>query len=271
MSPGKIDIKMQSPQVFTGEISVSNIGDSPLNVKVNKKRMMKNATTTLYADDGIATWINVDPAEFTLAPNEKKNIKYTITVPTNVNYYDAMGALQIVGTPTNSANNQTGSITTQVKQATAVVVPITLGFPGQIIESLSLISNNVPSVLISLMPSNLAYNVKNNGTVQAKMTNNVTVTGLFENQKIQTNGTVFPGDSYTLKTQWTPGFFDMGLYNVESNIKYGRDQQTQNLQTKNTILVSPVWIIILILLIVTIWIIRKKDIKSPLRIKIEKK
>jgi hypothetical protein len=27
----------------------------------------------------------------------------------------------------------------------------------------------------------------------------------------------------------------MGLYNVESNISYGRDQQTQNLQTKSTI------------------------------------
>jgi hypothetical protein len=121
------------------------------------------------------------------------------------------------------------------------------------------------------MSGNLEYNVKNNGTVKAQMTNNIAVKGLFENQTLKTNGTVFPGDSYTLKSQWTSGFFDMGLYNVESNISYGRDQQTQNLQTKSTIFVFPVWLIILIILILAIWVIRKKDIKSPIKIKIEKK
>jgi len=271
VSPGSIKITMQTPQVVQGTISVSNIGDSPLNVTMNTKRIMKNSTTTLYADDGIATWITVNPAQFTLAPGEQKTVNYSINIPPNVNYYDAMGAIQIVGTPPNSTNNQTGGITTQVKQAAAVLVPITLGLPGQIIQSLSLTSYKVPGILLSLMSGNLEYNVKNNGTVKAQMTNNIAVKGLFENQTLQTNGTVFPGDSYTLKSQWTSGFFDMGLYNVESNISYGRDQQTQNLQTKSTIFVFPVWLIILIMLILAIWVIRKKDIKSPIKIKIEKK
>ena len=63
----------------------------------------------------------------------------------------------------------------------------------------------------------------------------------------------------------------MGLYNVDSNINYGRDIQNQNLETKNTILVIPVWIILLILLIHAILIIDKKDIKSPVKFKIEKR
>lgn len=271
VSPGSVDIKMQSPQIFQGEISVTNIGDSTLSVKVNPKRMLKNANTTLYADDGIATWISIDPAEFNLAPGEKKSVKYSINIPTNVNYYDAMGALQIVGTPPDLPKNQTGGLTTQIKQATAVVVPVIVGYPGQILESISLVDQQVPWALLSLMPTNLEYKVKNNGTVQAKMTNKVTVKGLFENQNFTVNGTVFPGDENTLKTQWTPGFFDMGVYDVESNINYGREQQTQNLQTKNTIFVFPSWLIIVIVILLIGWQIRKRDIKSPIRIKIEKK
>lgn len=270
VSPGSIDIQMQAPQVFQGEITVSNIGDSSLSVKVNKKRMMKNASTTLFADDGIATWITVDPTEFTLAPGEKKNVKYSINIPKNINYYDAMGALEVVGTPPASQNNPTGGINTQVKQEAAVLVPIIVGFPGQIVESLSLQSQNVPWLLLSLMPGNLEYKVKNNGTVQAKMTNQITVNGLFDTQNFTVNGTVYPGDENTLKTQWTPGFFDMGLYDVESNISYGREQQTQNLQTKSTIFVFPTWLIIIIVIVLVGWQIRKKDIKSPIKIKIEK-
>jgi len=271
VSPGSINITMQKLQADQGTISVANIGNSTLTVTMNTKRIMENSTTTLYADDGIATWITVNPAQFTLAPGASKTVNYTINIPANVNYYDAMGAIQIIGTPPNSTNNQTGAITTQVRQAVAVVVPITLGLPGQIIQSLSLTSDNVPGILLSLMSGNLQYNVKNNGTVKAQMTNNITVTGLFVNQTLQTNGTVFPGDSDTLNSKWTSGFFDMGFYNVESNISYGRDQQTQNLQTKSTIFIFPIWIIILIMLILAVWVIRKKDIKSPIKIKIGRK
>jgi P pilus assembly chaperone PapD len=122
VSPGGINIQIQTPQVVQGTISVSNIGDSPLNVTMNTTRIMKNSTTTLYADDGIATWITVNPAQFTLAPGEQKTVNYSIKIPPNVNYYDAMGGILIVGTPPKSNNNQTGGITTQVKQAAAVLV-----------------------------------------------------------------------------------------------------------------------------------------------------
>jgi len=91
------------------------------------------------------------------------------------------------------------------------LVPITVGLPGQITQSLSLTSYKVPAVLLSLMSANLEYNVKNNGTVKAQMTNNIVVKGLFEDKNILTNGTVFPGDSNTLNSQWTTGFFFMGF------------------------------------------------------------
>ena len=145
-----------------------------------------------------------------------------------------------------------------------MVVPIRVGYPGPITQSLSIVNHNSTPVHLSLMPGNLVYQVKNNGTVQAKITNEVTVKGLFENQKLNsTNGTVYPGDNYVFKSQWTPGFFDVGFYTVESNIKYGREVQDQNLKSQNTVFVFPIWLILIILIIITVWIIRKKDIKSP--------
>ncbi|BDZ68626.1 hypothetical protein [Methanobacterium ferruginis] len=271
-SPGSINVQIQGTQVFTTEISVSNVGDSPLNVVISKKRMMKGGSTVLYADDGIATWITVDPEEFVLAPNEEKKVKVTINIPSEINYSDAMGALIILGNTTDSTQNTSLSGTSLLtKQVPAIMIPVIVGLPGEIIESISLTKYNVPWTLLSLMPGKLSYAVKNNGTVQATMSNHVTIKGLFENQNLTSNGTVYPGDEYTLVNEWTPGFFDMGLYSVESNINYGREQQNQNLQTKSTIFVFPIWLIIVILILLVGWQIRKKDIKSPIRIKIEKK
>lgn len=271
-SPGSINVQIQGTQVFTTEISVSNVGDSPLNVVISKKRMMKGGSTVLYADDGIATWITVDPEEFVLAPNEEKKVKVTINIPSEINYSDAMGALIILGNTTDHTQNASLSGTSLLtKQIPAIMIPVIVGLPGEIIESISLTKYNVPWTLLSLMPGKLSYAVKNNGTVQATMSNHVTIKGLFENQNLTSNGTVYPGDEYTLVNEWTPGFFDMGLYSVESNIKYGREQQNQNLQTKSTIFVFPIWLIIVILILLVGWQIRKKDIKSPIRIKIEKK
>jgi hypothetical protein len=267
ISPGSVNIQMQAPQTYQGQVSVTNIGNTPLNVTVNKKRILQDGKTTIYMDDGIATWITATPTNFTLAPGANQVVKYTINIPNNVNYYDAEGALQIVGIPSQKTSENNG-FSAHITQATALVVPIRVGYPGPITESLSMVSHNASPFLLSLMPGNLVYQVNNNGTVQAKMTNEITVKGLFENQKLNsTNGTAYPGDQFTLKSQWTPGFFDMGFYTVESNINYGRDAQDQNLTSTNTVFVFPTWLIILILIIITVWVIRKKEIKSPIEIK----
>ncbi len=270
VSPGSVNITMQGPQVYQGHVSVTNIGNSPMNITVDKKRMLEDTTNTLYMDDGIATWISVGLATFTLAPGETKSVNYTVNVPTNVNYNDAQGALLIKGIPSQNTNQKAG-FSSQVVQAPEIVVPIIVGLPGQIVQSLSMVSNHASSVLLSLMPGSLEYKVNNNGTVQANMVNNITVNGLFENRNLNTTkATVFPGDNYTIKSQWTPGFFDMGIYSINSNISYGREKQNETLTSKNTVFVFPSWIILVILVIITGWIIRKKGITSPIEIKRKK-
>ena len=268
VSPADINVKINSTQLSQEEISVVNIGDSPLNVNITKKRMMKNNAITLYADDGIATWITVDPAQFSLAPKETKKVKVSINIPANLNYTDAMGALIIKGSPVESNQNQSSSGTNlMVKQAPAVLVPVIVGLPGQIIESLGLSSHKSSLLLLNFMPGNFNYNVTNNGTVSENATTTTQINGWFSKHELKSSGTVFPGDNYYFKNTWTPDIYDFGIYTAETNITYGKYGANQTIVQKDNVFVIPVWLIILILLALTVWILRKKDIKSPIVIK----
>jgi hypothetical protein len=152
-----------------------------------------------------------------------------------------------------------------------LIVPIAVGLPGHIIESLQILEHKAPTVLLSFMPGQFEYLLNNNGTVYANMTGNIEIDGLISKHSVPIEAGVYPGDNYTYVTKWEPDFFDFGIYNAKTNMNYGRYQATQTLQTSSTLLVIPVWLIIILVIAILIWVIRKKEIKSPIKIKIEKK
>ncbi len=271
-SPTMFQYKLTDSNTGSGQLFVKNIGDDEVDVTVNKKRLLKDNIHLDFSDNGIANWITLNsPTNFTLKPGETKILSFTITAPDKFNYNDAVGALVIKGVPKplNKSNSDVPKVT--IQQAVELVIPIVVGLPGPIIESLQLLEHSAPTVLISYMPGDFTYHVKNNGTVYANMTGNIEIKGLLTDHKVPIQGGVFPEDQYYANATWEPGFSDFGLYSADTTIKYGRYQQTQTLQTHDTILVIPVWLIILIILAVVIWYIRKKEIKSPVKIKIERK
>jgi hypothetical protein len=199
-------------------------------------------------------------------------VKFTIKIPDNIDYYDAAGALLISGYPqkTKQSLQKTNLANLQVQQVPQIAVPIEVGLPGAIIESISLEEKNVPNILLTFIPGTFNYLVKNNGTVFANMTGDVELDGWFNDEHLKIDGEVYPGDQYYLMTKWTPGLENFGVYQAKNTINYGRFEQNQTLQTTDTIIVIPVWLFIIILLVLLWWGIRKKGIKSPLKIKIER-
>lgn len=272
-SPGGFHLTMTAPQTYQGTLTVENIGTNTLNVTIDKKRLQMDNVNLLFSDVGVATWISLNQTNFILTPNQKVEVPFTVNVPSSVNYYDAMGALVVRGYPlTNTTQQGNSSLSSmQVQQVPEIVVPITVGLPGAIIQSLQLVDHSTPSFLLNFMNGSFVYHVKNNGTVYANMTGDVDIKGWFSEHHLSMNGGVYPDDQYYLKTSWEPGITDFGFYDAKTTIKYGRVNQTQTLTTDDKIFVFPVWLIILIVLGVTVWIIRKKDIKSPIKIRIEKK
>ena len=259
VSPADITVKINSTQLFQEEIAVANIGDSTLNVTITKKRMMKNNAYTLYTDDGIATWITVDPAEFTLAPNETKSVKVSINIPSNLNYSDAMGALIIKGNPVETQTKNSSGTNLILKQAPAILVPVVVGLPGQIIESLKLSNHKSSLLLLNFMPGTFNYNVTNNGTVSENATATTQINGWFSKHQVNSSATVYPGDNYYFKNTWTPDIYDLGMYTAETNITYGKYGTTKTIVQKDNFFVIPVWLIILMILALTVSIIRKRE------------
>lgn len=266
-SPAEFRYDLKPGETVTGEVTVKNIGDDEVNVTVEKKRLLMDSIHIVYSDKGIANWITInDKTKFNLKPGESRKIRFTVKAPSKINYSDAMGALVIRGLPVTQ--NMTGGM--QVTQGVELVVPIRVGLPGPIIESLQLLDHKVPSVLLSFIPGEFVYELKNNGTVQANMTGTIEIKGL-TTHKIPIDGVVYPDDNYTLIERWTPGWTDIGLYKVNTKIEYGRFQKTKTIETSDVLVVIPVWLIILIIVGVIIWILRRKGVEPPITVKIERK
>ena len=272
-SPGGFQISMKAPQTYQGSLTVENIGNESLKVTIVPKRIQQDNIRILFSDVGIAKWITVNPKNFTLAPSEKKSVKFTVNIPSNLNISDAVGALVITGYPpkNNLSGRNQNLANLQIQQIPQIAVKVAVGFPGPIIESLVLENETVPALLTNFMNSSFVYQVKNNGTVYANMTGNVQLNGWFNQKNLTMDGVVYPDDHYYLMTNWEPGFLDFGLYQVNTTINYGRFEKDKTIQSTGTVFVFPVWLIILIVAILVIWTIRKKEIEVPIKIKIEKK
>lgn len=268
-TPSTFGYNLNDTRTVSGQFMLENIGNVDMNVTLLKKRLLMDNIHLEFSDDGIANWITINtPSNFILKPGEKKAVPFTINAPSQFSYNDALGAITANGVPILSEGNQPQF---GVQKVVQLVITIVAGIPGPIIESLELLEHSAPTVLLSFMPGDFMYHIRNNGTVYANMTGNIEINGLIGGQKIPLEGGVFPEDDYYLKAQWVPGFADFGIYNAKTVINYGRYRQDKTLVTTSTILVIPVWLIIILILALAVWIIRKKEIGSPIKIKIERK
>ncbi|MDD3985799.1 MAG: hypothetical protein PHY59_08010 [Methanobacterium sp.] len=243
-SPGGFQVNMGAPQIYYGVVDVENIGDDTVNFVIENKKLLTDNIHLEFSDNGIAQWISVHPNNFTLTPHSKKQVSFTVNIPSNVNYSDALGALVINGYPVKNQQNIINN-SFQVQQVPQIIVPIAVGFAGPIVESLSLIEKKIPSFLVTFMPGKFIYHAQNNGTVYANMTGNIKLNGWFNTDKINISGGVYPDDKYYLIGIWTPGLLDFGLYHTETTINYGRYNQSQTIISQDNIFVFPIWLIIL--------------------------
>ncbi len=263
---------LKPSQTVNGQLTITNTKNTPFNVSISKKKLLFDSNHLIYSDEGIAQWITVNPTNFILNPGESKSIKFNVSAPSKINYSDAVGALIIMKTPiVTQIQKKESNSNFNIQLATEIVVPIVVGLPGQIVESLQLTEHKAPIILLGLLPGDFIYKLKNNGTVYANMTGNMEIKGITGSENVQFDGGVYPEDEIVLTKQWTPGLADLGLYNVKTTINYGRFQQDKIIETNDTILVIPVWLIIILLLTISIWIIRKKDGNIPIKIEFKRK
>lgn len=266
-SPAKFNLNLNPSQSVGGTVNVQNIGNSTLQVTVDKKREQSNGRVILFADDGIAQWISLNTTNLTLKPGETKSISFTVKAPSTINYRDAFGVLVIRGTPIVNPNTNSSGVSIITKQGVELLIPIIVGLPGPIVESINLLDHKVPWILLTYMSGDFNYHIKNNGTVMENVTADTHINGWFSKHNVTTSATIYPEDDYYLKNTWKPDIYDVGVYSVETDLTYGKYNGNQTVVQKDNLFVLPVWLIILILLAVTVWILRRENIKSPIVIR----
>lgn len=265
VSPTRFEI--ENTTHYQGKITVGNFGNETIDVEVDKKRIIKDKVHLLLVDGGAANWIKIKESKFTLKPGERKEVHFEVTVPSNYNYRDAVGALVVRATPRATP---TGAGGTQVflKQGAEIIVPVVVGLPGSIQESLKLESFKVPPLIISPLSGEFEYTLHNIGNCYQNFTGTITLKGWFATAKVNSTGGVYPGDKYTDVITWKPGPLDMGVYTADANIEYGRYNPQNPIKATGQVIVVPGWLLILIILLIIARLLKGK--KVPIKIKIER-
>ena len=267
VSPTRFEFK--GAGVHGDKLTVSNPYRETTIITIRPKRILKDKKSLLLMDDGPARWIRVQNGSFALRPGERRDVKFQVNVPSNYNYRDAVGALVVTSTSRPGKLDSRGTSVT-LKQVSEVIVPVVIGLPGEIRESLSIESFRAPSILIGLMPGSFSYTLKNRGNVYENFTSTIRLRG-FLSDAVNSSGGVYPGDVYSDEVIWTPGILDMGIYKATINVAYGRYSSQKPVVAERTLIVIPVWLIVLLVLIVTVWFIRSRKPRIPrIRVKIER-
>ena len=268
-TPTQFNIHIQPSQTFSGTITVNNPGNNPVFVELDKKRELSDGLHLLFDDTGVASWITVTPNNFTLNPGESKVVNFHVTAPSNINYNDALGVILIKGTPITQSDNPLVQ-QLELKHGIELGIPLSIGLPGPIIESLQFINQTTPSILLSFMHGDLQYVVHNNGTVKEDMAVNTQINGWFQNYNLTLKGgTVYPGDDHYILGSWEPGITDIGFYHVITTISYGQ-LQNKTINAESDIFVFPIWLLVLIILLIVYLILKRRKLMPKIRINVER-
>ncbi len=268
VSPTRFEIKQAG--TFNGVLTVSNPYSSTIQVKITPKRILKDRMNLLLLDDGVARWIVVENSSFTLRPGERRSVNFRVIVPSNYDYRDAVGALVVTSNPPEGKRRGEGTSVILIP-VTEVIVPVVIGLPGEIRESMSIESFSGPGILLSFMPGRFKYSLRNRGNVYENFTSTLTLKGITGGGSVNASGGAYPSDIYRDEIKWTPGLLDMGVYSADLTVDYGRYSPQEPLKVSRTLIVIPAWIIVLLVLLMAIYILRGRGVRLPrIRLKIER-
>ncbi|MDD4995143.1 MAG: hypothetical protein PHW53_01590 [Patescibacteria group bacterium] len=213
---------------------------------------------------GLATWIEFPFTSITIPSSENREIEFTIIIPPNA---DAGGHFAAVFASTNPPDVEQG-VGLSANVGTLVFVRVS----GDIIDDVRLLSFHTKGdqALFSHLPVNFEYRIENRGTVHAKPTGRIMMSGWLGKTDIDANpkenrilpssirrieatwvkdsGAIRSGGFLTeLKNEWNN--FAIGKYTAALDLSYG--VEGKNLTTETAFWVFP-WHVCLAALLILI-------------------
>ena len=193
----------------------------------------------------MADWITIPEPTGTLAPNETREIEFTITVPA-----DAPGGGQyaaiMVGIDNKNQNYDNMSVTNVLEIASIIYAKV----DGEIIHKGEVVENSVP-VFTADPKITLSSLIKNEGNMHEIASIAITVKNVFTGETLASaeldNGVyaelIIP-DSQRFINKEVDGLPMMGIINVQQKIYYNGETST----VEKNVLICPIWFLVLTLL-----------------------
>lgn len=193
----------------------------------------------------MADWITIPEPTGTLAPNETREIEFTITVPD-----DAPGGGQyaaiMVGIDNKNQNYDNMSVTNVLEMASIIYATV----DGEIIHKGEVVENNVPGFTADPKIT-LSSLIENEGNMHEIASITITAKNIFTGETLASaeldNGVyaelIMP-DSQRFINKEVDELPMIGIINVQQNIYYNGETST----VEKNVLVCPIWFLILVVL-----------------------
>jgi hypothetical protein len=264
VSPSKIDAKNQEPgTIATYNLVLKNSGTVPLNVNTETLRIMLKNNNYIFVNSK-ATDMKLNPSTFVLKPGESKTVKMTLKIP--------KGTPQLLGIGFTGSPVTRGRIANiaKITQSISLIVKVlTKGTPGIIDVSLKIIPS-VQGIAFSGFSVPVKLSMSNIGNVQQSVNlESVQVTGLgfAQNLKGTLKGlTLYPEDSANFAPQIQVPWYAIGPMNFKASVVHGYQDLSKKDQVNASIIIIPTWMVILLVLGLVWWTLRREKIGISIKV-----
>lgn len=281
LTPANQDLELYPGQQYQGSLKVTNVGRLPFDVKASVSPYYAgndDYTPDFEAENAytkLPNWITLEHYKFHLDPGDSTTLRFMVDVPEDIAAGGQYAAIMLLSDAGENAGNDAVKVSAQLA---AILYGHVNG--GELRTKGELTEHSFPSFVMDGNFS-VSQTVKNDGNVDFKVTQKLTVKDFFSNQDVITpssvssdgqplgyaDATVLPGTSRTGILTWENAP-TLGLYHVTQEISFLDEVYTFS----SLVFFCPVWLVVVVsaaLIAIIFWIIfsivrkRKQSRISP--------
>lgn len=262
ITPHELDFSSLPPGgVGTGQFVVLNNGDEGLTIHISPNQILKDSEGfPILSDSGnVVKYLSANPSDFTLKAHESRSVIVTLTNPAGLDVKQSLGGLLVEATPTGGKPSGDVNIINKIQ----LIVKIVTGGVQSVKENIS-ITPKIPPIALSGFGFPIGFDVVNIGNIRENVSGNSEVDGWMTYGIINYKDVMlYPDDKVRINGTWTPSGLSLGMVDIETVVKYNQKEK----RLKNSVLVLPTPILIVLLILLIFWGLRWKGVKSPVVIR----
>ncbi|MBR3132452.1 DUF916 domain-containing protein [Candidatus Saccharibacteria bacterium] len=253
VTPMNQTISLTPGEKYEGSITVINPSDSTEDFNYKVTTAPYGVSGSDYEADLVTEtsrtqlkeWITIDEPTGTIAPNSKKKITFTISVPE-----DASGGGQYAAILVGSNNEDETSNGVAIQNVFEMASLVYATVSGDAVHDGEIVNNEVPG-FVAVPPVTLSAMIKNSGNVHERATFVIKVTNFFtgevilptdENEGVYTE-VIMPETERTI-TRDVGNLPVLGVVRVNQTIYYNGVMSEE----EKEVIICPIWFILLVLI-----------------------